>query len=178
MGLFDIILLIIIGGFGLFGLWFGFFHTLGSLFGTIAGVYLASRYYEPMAGWLMQITGWEGNAPRVIMFIVAFFLINRLVGFVFWIIDRVFSLITRLPFINSINRFSGFVLGLFEGIFTLGIIIYFIERYPLSESLMNQIASSIFAPFLSGVANVMIPLLPDALRLLQSTVDYVQDVVL
>lgn len=174
MQLLDIILLVIIGGFAMFGFWFGFFHTLGSLLGTILGAYLASRYYEPMANWLIGITGWNHNISRVLMFIIAFVIINRLVGFVFWIIDKLTSIVTRLPFINSINRFVGLALGAFEGMLTLGLIVYFIERFPLSERIMQMIAHSEVAAFVSRLAHLLIPLLPDALRLLQSTVDYVE----
>ena len=49
MSTFDIVLLVIIGGFGLFGLWFGIVHTLGSLLGTALGIFLASHYYGPVA---------------------------------------------------------------------------------------------------------------------------------
>lgn len=178
MGLFDIILLIIIGGFAMFGFWFGLIHTLGSLLGTVFGAYLAARFYEPMAGWLMGITGWGGNAAKVVMFIIAFLIINRLVGFAFWIFDKTIGVITRLPFINSLNRFSGLILGAFEGAVTLGLIIYFIERFPLSDKFMSWLAESIVAPYLSGIAAVLLPLLPEALKILKSTVDYMQNIFL
>ncbi len=178
MSWFDIILLIIIGGFALFGFWFGFVHTLGSLLGTVFGVYLASRFYEPLAEWLMRVTGWGDNLARVIMFILAFVIINRLVGFAFWIIDKVLSIITRLPFLNSINHLLGLALGLFEGLITVGISIYFIERFPLSERVMEWIAHSTVAPYTTQVAAVLIPLLPLAIKLLRSSVDYVSEQVM
>ena len=87
----DLSFLVIIGGFSLFGFWFGFIHTAGSLMGTLAGAYLASRYYEPMAQWLINITGWQGNTARVVMFILAFFVISRAVGFLFFIVDKFIS---------------------------------------------------------------------------------------
>jgi len=178
MELFDIILLIILGGFTIFGLWFGFFHTLGSFLGTIVGAYLASRYYEPMADWLVSLTGWGENSTRVIMFIIAFFVINRLVGLVFWFIDKAFKIVTKLPFIKSLNRFFGMLLGFAEGVLTIGLIILFIERYPLSEKLMGMLATSVVAPYTAVVAEILWPLLPDAFQMLQSTVDYVEGVVL
>ena len=162
----------------MFGLWFGFFHTLGSLLGTIVGAYLASRYYEYMADWLVSITGWGENTTRVIMFIIAFFIINRLVGLVFWFIDKALKIVTRLPFIKSLNRFFGMLLGLAEGVITIGLIILFIERYPLSERIMEMLATSVVAPYTSLVAGILWPLLPDAFQMLQSTVDYVEGVVL
>ncbi len=178
MGLFDIILLIIIAGFTMFGFWFGLIHTAGSLVGTVAGAYLASRWYEPMGEWLANITGWEGNFPKVIMFITAFFVINRLVGFGFWILEKTTDILTKLPFIRGINRFLGMLLGLFEGILTLGLIFYFIDKVPLSEHFMGYMAGSLIVPFLVNTAGILIPLLPDALKLLESSVDYIEDLVL
>lgn len=174
MAWFDLSLIIIIGGFALFGLWFGFVHTLGSLAGTLVGAYVASRYYEPMAQWLIHITGWQGNTARVTMFIIAFLVISRLVGFAFWLVDRLLSVITKLPFISSINHLLGGVLGFFEGLLTIGLAIYFIERVPLSPEFMQMVAQSKVAAQASHIANVFIPLLPDALNLLKSTVDFVQ----
>ncbi|MEK7623999.1 MAG: CvpA family protein [Patescibacteria group bacterium] len=176
MQLVDLILIIIIGGFGLFGLWFGFVHTLGSLLGTVIGAVVATRYYEPVADFIIGFTGWENtNLVRVIVFIIAFLIINRLVGFLFWIADRVLSLVTRLPFINSIDRLLGLVFGLIEGALTLGLIIFFIERFPLSVFVMEHLALSTVAPYLSNLAALLWPFLPEAFRLLDSSIDYVEN---
>lgn len=178
MGLFDIILLIVIGGFGLFGLWFGFFHTLGSLLGTVFGVYLASRYYVPLSAWLVETTGWGENVSNVIIFSLAFIIINRLVGLAFWIFDRFFRVITALPFLNSLNRILGLVLGILEGLITVGFIIFFLDRFPISERITEALAASRVAPHAVDIIDVMMPLLPEALRLLRSTVDFVEHIVL
>ncbi len=174
MHIIDFIFLLIIVGFGMFGLWFGLVHTLGSLLGTLLGAYLASRYYEPLANWLVALTGWEDNIARVVMFIISFIIINRLVGFIFWVIDKSTSIITSLPFINGINRMLGGVLGAFEGAITLGLILYFIERFPLSAPFMDRLADSTIAPSLIAMASILLPLLPDALRLVEETVDFVE----
>jgi uncharacterized membrane protein required for colicin V production len=178
MSFFDVTLIVILSGFALFGLWFGLVHTLGSLVGTIFGAYLASRYYEVMGQWLMNLTGWGDNVSKVIMFIIAFILINRLVGVAFWLIDRLLSVFTKLPGVRALNHVSGMVLGLFEGALTLGLIIYFIERFPLGDTLMNSIATSLIAPYLAILGVILIPLLPEALRLLHSSIDYAEGVFL
>lgn len=170
----DIILIIIITAFGVAGLILGFIHTLGSLLGAVLGVYLASRYYGLMADWLMGVTGWQGNAARVIMFIIAFIIISRLVGIVFFFIEKIFNILRFIPFVKSLNRLLGMVLGFAEGIITLGMIIFFVERFPLSVKLMSFLAGSIVAPYLSGVAFILWPFLPQAFQLLESTVDYVE----
>lgn len=177
MSFFDIVLIIIIAGFGLFGFWFGIVHTIGSLVGTVAGAFIASRFYEPLAGWLMGVTGWGENVSKVVMFIVIFIVINRLVGFGFWLADRVFSIVTDLPFIRSLNRLLGLLFGVFEGMLTIGLAIYFIERFPLSEPFMQRVAESMIAPICSTMAYVLVPLLPQAIQMLKSTVDYVKNII-
>lgn len=171
----DLTLLTIVGGFTLFGFWFGFVHTAGSLLGTLAGAFVASRYYEVAAQWLQHITGWEGNRTRVIMFVIILFAVSRLIGFLFFIVDKLLSIITRLPFISSLNRLLGAGLGFLEGVMTIGLFLFFIERFPVSENFMTKLAQSEFAPKFRAVADVFVPLLPDALKLLHSTVDYVQN---
>lgn len=173
----DIILLIIIGAFGLAGFVFGLVHTLGSLLGTILGAYLASRYYIIMADWLIDITGWQGNWVRVMMFIIAFFLINRLVGIGFFFIEKIFNLFKLLPFIKSFNRLAGLILGLSEGIITIGLVIFFIERFPLSDWIMIHLVNSTVAPYTRDIASILWPLLPEAFRLLESSVNFVEGVV-
>jgi len=174
----DIILLGIIGCFALVGFAFGFIHTLGSLLGTVFGAYLASRYYSVMADWLISITGWEGNIIRVVMFVIAFLLITRLVGLGFYFLEKVFNVFKFIPFVKTFNRLLGLLLGFVEGVITIGLIIFFIERFPLSEKIMLYLAESAVAPYASGVASVLWPLLPDAIQLLRSTVDYVENLVL
>lgn len=169
ISIFDLVLLIIIAGFGLFGLWFGLIHTLGSLVGTVAGVYLASRYYEFVADWLIRLTGWGENFSRVIMFIIAFVIINRLVGLAFWFVDKILSLVTSLPFVGGLNRMLGLVFGMAEGALVLGIIFYFIARFPLGNNFMEMIAASKLVGPLMGAASILWPLLPEALRALKNT---------
>jgi len=178
MEFFDVILFIIIGGFVMFGFWFGFFHTLGSLLGTFFGAFLAARYYAPMADWFINTTGWGDNISKVLMFVIAFFVINRIVGFAFWIIDKTLSIVTHLPFIKSINRFFGMILGFFEGLITIGMIIFFIDRFPISEKLTYMIADSTLAPIARDFAAVLWPILPDALKMVESSVNYVEKIVL
>lgn len=175
MSLFDIVLLIILGGFAMFGFWFGLLHTLGSLVGTVLGTYFASRWYDNMAAWVTNVTGWEGNWTNVVMFIIAFVVINRLVGLLFWFGDRFFSVFTRLPFLASLNRFLGFILGAFEGLITLGIIFFFVDKFPVGPVFMGWVESSVVVPYTLNTAQVLLPLIPQAVKELKSAVEYIGD---
>ena len=167
---FDFALILIIGGFGLFGLWFGLVHTIGSLVGTVAGVYLAGIYYEPVANWLINTTGWGANFSKVLMFIIVFFVINRLIGLIFWVVDKFLSFFTHLPFIHSIDRIFGMAFGLLEGALGLGIIFYFIGKFPVGEQFMGWITSSKLVPYLVKIASILWPLLPEAIKTIQTVI--------
>ncbi len=170
MSFFDICLLIIVGGFGLFGLWFGLIHTIGSLLGTLVGLYLAARFYEPMANWLMNLTGWSGNFSKVLMFIIVFVIITRLVGFIFWLIGKILGIVTKLPFVSGLNHFLGLIFGLFEGVIIVGVSLYFIVRFPVGVKFMTALSISKIAPYIVKPVNTLAPLIPDAIKFLQSTV--------
>lgn len=169
MAIFDLVLLILLGGFVLFGLWFGFIHTLGSLLGIIAGAWVAGHYYTAVADWGAFMWG-GGDWGKVIAFILILILVNRLVGLLFYILDRAFEFITIIPFLSSINRLAGAVLGFLEGAFTLGLILFFLARYPINDWFTGALQSSTIAPWLVGMAQVLAPLLPELLRQLQSVI--------
>mgnify|MGYP001561686652 CR=1 FL=1 len=171
MSIFDLTLLIIISAFALFGLWFGLVHTLGSLLGTAFGVYLASRFYEPVANWVIGFSGFGQNYIKVIVFVVTFLIITRLVGFVFWVIQKFLMIFTRMPFIHGLDRIMGALFGFLEGSVIIGVTLFFIARFPVGLPFMEGMANSQLAPPLVKIASILIPLFPEAFRLLRSTVD-------
>lgn len=174
----DVILLIIVVGFTLFGFWFGLIHTLGSLVGTVLGAFLASRYFDVFAGWLTSLTGFEGNWVRIFAFAFLFIIINRLIGFLFWVFEKTFGIVTKLPFISSINKIAGLVLGTLEGLITIGLVLHFVHLYPLSTKFMGWVDNSAIAPYAEKSAALLLPLLPEALKALEKTADFVEEKVL
>lgn len=164
MSFFDLILLIILGGFVLFGLWFGFIHALGALVGTIVGALLASRWYEVVAQAVFTKVGGSLNITRVVVFLILFVAINRLIGFLFWMVEKLTGIFTRLPFLKSVNKMVGGLFGLVEGVFVLGLTLILSARLPLMTSFIEK---SKVAKELMDAARVLIPLLPEAWRAVQ-----------
>ncbi|MBU4422069.1 CvpA family protein [Candidatus Parcubacteria bacterium] len=162
MAFIDLIFLVVLGGFALFGLWFGLIHTLGSLLGTLLGVFLASRWYDNVALWAQEKFSGSLGIWNFIAFIVLFILINRLVGFLFHIFERAFDLITALPFLKSINRLAGALMGLLEGAVVLGAIVFMAKHVPFGFE--DIIAKSQLKDYFTGVFNVLLPLVPEALK--------------
>ncbi len=163
----DLILLGIIGIFALFGLWFGLVSTLGSIIGSLAGVYLASRFYMLPAEWLMKFTGWSGNFPKFVAFVIGFLIINRLVGIAFYLLDKALFIITSLPIIHGLNKLLGFIFGVAEGVIVIGISLYFIQKFPFWPPLIQQLAVSKIGPLCVNLASLLWPLLPEALKMVK-----------
>jgi len=163
MSLFDLILLLILGAFALSGLWFGFFHTLGSLVGLIVGTFVAGLFYQPISIFIAGIFG-HPELVRIIVYLVIFIVVARLIGFGFFLLDKSFGIITKLPFIHSIDRLLGGILGFIEGVFVIGIALYILSQYTLSPTVTAMIEESSVAPWFIGVSFILQYLLPKALR--------------
>lgn len=159
MPIFDVILLIIIAGFVFYGLFFGLIRTLGSLIGVILGLWLTFIFYSTVFGWIKNLFFGHEFFGQIITFIILFTFINRLIGFIFALLDRTFDLLSVIPFLKTINRLTGAVLGFVEGGLVLGLILMYISQ----TSYGVWLASSQVAPFLIKFAKVVMPLLPGLL---------------
>jgi len=168
MSFFDLALLVVLGAFVLYGLWFGLIHALGALVGTIAGAFLAGRLFEPLAHTFLWVFGGNLNLARIVVFFVIFTIANRLVGFGFNLLERAFKVLTILPFLSSINRLAGAIFGFLEGSLVLGGALLLATKFPLSPAFTTALAQSQFAVYLLGVANVIVPLLPELVKQLES----------
>jgi len=166
----DLILLLILFCFIAFGFALGLIQAVGALVGVVIGAWAAGAFYEPVGAWLEGILLGHGNIARVIAFILIFTLINRLVGLIFYIINKVFSIFSFIPFTKIVNRILGAIFGLIEGVLVLGLIIYFVSKYSFSAWLAASIAASAVAAWLVQLASILTPLLPLALRQLQSVI--------
>jgi len=171
MIIFDIILLIFLSGFVFYGLFYGLIRTAGSLVGVVVGAWLASRWYLPVYDWAENLFMGHEYIGKVATFIVLFTIINRLVCFIFAIINKIFHLIAIIPFLKTINRLGGAVLGFLFGATTLGLILFVASRYTLIDSLIGKwMVGSKVAPFLVKFVDVLKPLLPEMLKKLESII--------
>jgi uncharacterized membrane protein required for colicin V production len=162
---FDLIISLIIFGFFWFGFWYGLIYSVGTIFGMMAGAFGASHYYLQVAG---MFSSEPSNFLKVIVFILLFGVINKIIGLAFWIIDKIFNLLSIIPFLKTINRLAGGALGLLEGVLTLGLMIYIYSKYPFSDWINAQLPISYIAPKLLVVMEVLKPFFPDALEKLKT----------
>ena len=173
MPLFDLILLLIIFGFIFFGFWFGVIHAFGALVGVVFGAYLAGQWYEGWAQALNVFFYGNINVARVVIFLVLFTLVNRVVGFVFYLLEKVFRIVSIIPFLKTINRLAGAALGFLEGAIVVGTVLYLSAKYPMPQFFSDGLAQSQFAGPLINTAKLVIPLLPKATQQLQAFIPWI-----
>jgi len=169
MTLFDLILILIVFGFIWFGFWFGLVYAVGGLVGLIVGVAVASRYFDDIAQKVLFLFGGNVNLAKIVCFLVLYIIVNRLVGFVFFIIDRILRPITHLPFLKTINRLGGALIGFVTGALTVGLLLYFVIRFPLPW-LIELIEKSKLAQYFINLAKLLLPLLPEILKKIEAVI--------
>jgi uncharacterized membrane protein required for colicin V production len=169
MSLTDIILLCFLGAFAAVGLWLGLVHMVGSLVGFFVGLVVAGMYYGQLAEFFGRWID-NANAAKVFSFILILIVIGKLIGVVVHLIDRVFKVVSIIPFVKTFNRLLGAAFGLIEGAAILGIGVWFAARFPLGPGFELALRGSQVAKTLKVVGSMLSPLLPVAVQAMRSVI--------
>lgn len=156
----DLVMLLVVVGFGAFGFALGLIQVVGSLVGMVAGAWLANLWYPVLGSAIAQYLPWGKPVVDNVAFVTLFLLVNRLFGLVLLVANRVLNLLKFIPFMKSLNRIGGGVLGLLEGVLMLGVVLEFASKLsplPWVNTLLEQ---SVIAPLILAVVHVLTPLLP------------------
>lgn len=171
MSIFDICLLVILVGFILNGLFKGLIRLLGHVVGLIIGAYISSHFYLLLFDWWKNIFNGHDAVGKVVSFIVLFVVVTRLMDFVFKLIEKFFNFIAIIPGSKYLNNLAGAILGFIEGALFLGLILFVISRYALISNFFGeQLTNSLLAPVLLKIVNIILPILPEALKALKSII--------
>lgn len=159
----EILFLIIIAYYTWSGFKSGFIRTLGGFLGFLVGIFFASRYFVPIAASWQWLFFGNDILAKFFIFVFLFVVIGKLFKLLTYILDKAFNLLRFVPFTKLINKFAGAIFGLLEGSLIVGLIVYFIVRFPLNEALLIKIESSEIARQLLKFAEILTPLIPEAL---------------
>ncbi len=169
MSFIDLILVLLVFAFTFTGWWLGLIYKIGGLMGVFAGVILASRWYEILAEKIGFLFGNNLNVCRIVSFLVILVVVWKLSNMAFMLLDKIFKILTFIPFLKTINRIVGAVLGFLEGSLLLGMLLTFILKFPIG-ALAQMINNSSAAKFFIAVAKILAPLLPIAFKQLQNII--------
>jgi membrane protein required for colicin V production len=168
MTLLDIILIVVLAAFVLYGFKNGLIQMLGSLVGLVLGVFLASRWYEPFSSWLASSFNWNPLVAKLVGFAILMALLNRAIGIAFWAVYKIFNILKIIPGVGSLNHLGGAIVGFVEGMLTIGIVVYVATKFNVSPAWTETLKGSALVPVFNGVAQIVVPLLPGALKSAQS----------
>jgi membrane protein required for colicin V production len=166
----DLVLLIILAGFIASGFWFGIIHMIGSLVGLVVGAWAAGHYFGAVANVITPWIGGNINLARIIAFFAIFVIVNRLFGLIVYLAEKVFNIIAIIPFLKTFNRLLGAAFGLIEGTLVLGLAVYFAGRFSFTAAFGAALQASQLAKSLKLVGAILAPLLPEAVRAIQSAI--------
>ncbi len=171
MSIFDISLIIILAAYTLNGLFKGLIRLLGHVIGLIIGAYIASHFYLSAFTLVAKVFSNHEAIGKVIVFIILFVVVTSLMDLVFKLIEKIFNLLAFIPGSKYINNLAGAGLGFFEGALSLGLILFVASRYAVIGNFFgDQLTGSIISPFLLKIVNLILPILPEALKLLKSII--------
>ncbi len=170
MTILDLILLLSVFAFVLAGLWFGFVHALGAVVGMVVSVLVAGRYYDAWGTAASGIFLGNINLARTVMFVLLMILVNRLIGLLFWLIEKIFKIVSVIPFMKTFNAILGGVLGFVEGVLVVGGALYIAARYPISAHFAAALSVSNVGVWLLQAFGILAPLLPHAVKELKSVI--------
>jgi len=146
----DIVILVVVVGGAIGGLFTGFIKTIFSLAGFILGVFLAGRYYSNLADSLTFISNETGAN------IFAFILIFIIVTVIFALLGKIFTKIVSWILLGWVNRLAGAALGAIMGALVISAILTIVIKYTGS----SIISDSAIAAFLLDYFPVILGLLP------------------
>jgi len=172
MPILDLILIVFLGGFALYGFYLGFVKMVLKLLASILSIIFAINSYLTFYQIFPSIGFGSESLGKFLSFIIVLTLINFVLSFLISIIAKVLKIITGLPFISFINRVMGSLLGFAQALFILGVVIFIMSRYAISNNLLNNlIIGSDLSPILLRSVNWLEPLFPSALRILESAIN-------
>lgn len=166
MTLFDLVLLLILFGFVWFGLWHGLIRTISGIVAFVLSLIIASRFYELLALKLLPLLKDNFLLSRILSFLLIFLVAQAIIFFIFRALNKIFD----FSILKIFNRLAGALFGLIEGGLVIGFILYLSSKLPLGAAWANSLETSFMAGVLIGFNNILLPLLPKAIKQIQSLV--------
>ncbi len=161
MTYFDILLFGILLCFAVAGFARGLIRTLGALIGVFGGMIIAGKFTAVVYKSIDFLDG--SRYGYAIVFFLVFAVSSKIIHIIFMVIDRIFRILSIIPFAKSVNRLAGAALGFCEGILLLGVIFFALSRFPLSQPFreiirLSTVPSAIF--WISSFATAWVPDIP------------------
>lgn len=170
MYLIDIILLIIVIGFIGLGLTMGLAKMIGSILGTIAGLFVASTFSPAVYEAYGHLLG-GGTFAEIGVFVILFVIASKLIGVILWIVGKLFDIFAWIPLAGMFDRLLGAALGFVEAVIAICGILYFATQHISPEILMPILEASAISKLLIAAASAVSVFGPESFNTAKETFD-------
>jgi uncharacterized membrane protein required for colicin V production len=123
-----------------------------------------------VAGWFTAYLQMPAIWSRVLAFIVIFLVVGKIVSLIFKLLDRLFKILSIIPFTKTLNRLAGLVLGAIEALLILSVLIFLLSRYSLDPRIDEALKQSKFAPVIVKFIFPLWPLLPEMIKKIKAII--------
>ncbi len=155
MNILDISVILIIIITTIHGFWRGMQRQIFGLGGIVVGYIAATRFYEPVAGF---IGSKDSSLAQIGAFIMVFILGKLSVSFAGWLVRNLFKDIT----LTWVNRIGGAGMGVLKGFIIIMIIILALLAFlPADMSLLKNSAT---LPYIASLPNMTSGIIPEKIR--------------
>jgi len=149
----DLILLAVLGIFGLRGFFRGLFREILSLAGLIVGFLVAARYGDVAAQYAAQHWKFAPIMLKGAGFVAIFFVIYFGFSLAGWLLHRS----EKMLFLKTVNRAGGIVIGVGKGAAVAALAIFLLSSSSLIYQLTREsLASAYLVPPLSQLGETLI----------------------
>lgn len=153
MNIFDWFCIIWLAVAVILGLRFGFFYRLGNCVGLVLGIVLI-QYYQPVM--LNNISTDSATMREVITVLAVIAVCVTLSGLLAYVFNRIFKIISFIPFLKTANRILGGILSLVVHIILLALAAYAILSLTTYPVLVDTIEQSILGPMFGALGKLLL----------------------
>lgn len=163
MSLVDLILILTVGGFTAFGLFFGLVRTLGGLIGTVVGMVVASRMVGPVYDRFGFLFG-GGGTGKVVAFLIVFFLFGRIFGLGLWLLRTIFGWFAWIPLAGLMDKVLGAVFGFVEGLIFVSVALFFALQFLPDDAVKMALSASFVGKGMLAIVAALQVMFPSSLK--------------
>jgi membrane protein required for colicin V production len=167
----DVIILIFLGIFVIYGFFSGLIRMVLNLLSSVLAIIFAIKYYQIFYEFFPFVGFGSDSVGNFVSFVLVLSLSLYLISAGFKLLAKVLKVISAIPIISFVNRLGGAVFGLVQGLFILGAIFFFLSSYSFLNTFFDYIVSnSEISPFLITMVSWIEPFVPEAIDAFRSII--------